>query len=219
MFMEELRNFRPKNQEGKIESEESLNALLLQFIILTAVRTREAREARWEEFDLHTGVWTCSSVRTMAVTKPVVYLSVPALQILRAMKARQAADGTAGEYVFVYGQQDASRLGQQMVGKPITSETHLVKFLQNTLGRQDLTVHGFRSTFKSWQVDHFPNYEIAGEMALGHTVGTAVRRIFARGATMIKQLRQLMDAWGEFCGRTEPPIRQDHPDASGQVGA
>jgi hypothetical protein len=120
------------------------------------------------------------------------------------MKARQAADGTAGEYVFVYGQQDAPRLGQQMVGRLITGETHLIKFLQNTLGRKDLTVHGFRATFKSWQVDHYPHFEIAGEMALDHAVGTEVRRIYARDAKMIKQRRQLMDAWAAYCGRTEP---------------
>jgi len=51
-FMAFLRNFRPKDREGNTETEESLNALLLQFIILTAVRTREARGARWGEFNL-----------------------------------------------------------------------------------------------------------------------------------------------------------------------
>jgi integrase len=54
-----LRNFRLKNREGKTESDESVNALLPQFIISTAVRAREARKARWKEFDLKSGVWTC----------------------------------------------------------------------------------------------------------------------------------------------------------------
>jgi integrase len=58
-FMAELRNLRLKIREGVRESEESLNALLLQFIILTAVRVRKAREARWKDFDLNSGLWAC----------------------------------------------------------------------------------------------------------------------------------------------------------------
>ncbi len=112
-------------------------------------------------------------------------------------------------------------MGQQMVGQPIMGDTHLIKFLQNTLGRKDLTVHGFRSSFKSWQVDHYPLFEIAGEMALDHAVGTEVRRIYARDAKMIKQRRQLMDAWAEYCGRPEPLDAKGYPDAdspaNGQV--
>jgi integrase len=204
-FMAELRNFRPKDREGNTENEECLNALLLQLVILTTVRTDQARGARWNEIDLDAEVWTCPPERTktgkVTAEPHVIYLNAPALQILKTLKARQAADGTAGE---VYGRQDAPRLGQQMVGKPITGDTHLIKFLQNTLGRKDLTVHGFRTAFKSWQVDHYPHLEIAGEMALDHAVGTEVRRIYARDARMTKQRRQLMDAWGEFCGRTEP---------------
>jgi integrase len=207
-FMAGLRNFRPKNREGIEETEESLNALLLQFIILTAVRTGQAREARWKEFNLDTKIWTCPPERTKTGKRSkaahVIYLSAPVLHILKTMEARQAADGTKGEYVFVYGQQDAPRMGQQMVGQPIMGDTHLIKFLQNTLGRRDLTVHGFRSTFKSWQVDHFPTYEIAGEMALDHAVGNEVRQIYARDATLVGQRRLLMDAWGEYCGRPEP---------------
>jgi len=224
-FMAGLRNFRPKNRQGIEETEESLNALLLQFIILTAVRTSQAREARWEEFNLNTKVWTCPPERTkfgkVSKTAHVIYLSAPALQVLKTMQVRQAADRTAGEYVFTYGQQDAPRMGQQMVGQPIMGDTHLIKFLQNTLGRKDLTVHGFRSSFKSWQVDHYPLFEIAGEMALDHAVGTEVRRIYARDAKMIKQRRQLMDAWAEYCGRPEPLDAKGYPDAdspaNGQV--
>src|SRR5262249_23717443 len=62
-FMARLRNFRAKKREGIEESEESLNALLLQLIILTAVRTRQAQEARWAEFNLDDSIWTCPPER------------------------------------------------------------------------------------------------------------------------------------------------------------
>jgi integrase len=67
------------------------------------------------------------------------------------------------------------------------------------MGRGDLTVHGFRSSFRDWAAERtsFPR-EVA-EMAPAHTVGDKVEAAYRRGDLFAKR-RQLMEAWAQFCG-------------------
>ena len=60
------------------------------------------------------------------------------------------------------------------------------------------TIHGFRSSFREWvgEATDFPR-DVA-EMALAHTVGSAVERSYRRGDSFDKR-RDLMAAWAEFC--------------------
>ena len=70
--------------------------------------------------------------------------------------------------------------------------------LLKRMGRTDITVHGFRSTFKDWasECSNFAN-EVS-EMALAHAVPTAVERAYRRG-DMFEKRGQLMAAWATFC--------------------
>jgi integrase len=67
------------------------------------------------------------------------------------------------------------------------------------MSRDDLTTHGFRSTFRDWAAERtaFPS-EVA-EMALAHVVGNKVEAAYRRGDLFDKR-RQLADAWAAFCG-------------------
>jgi integrase len=66
------------------------------------------------------------------------------------------------------------------------------------MGRGELTVHGFRSSFRDWAAERtgFPR-EVA-EAALAHTVGDKVEAAYRRG-DLFRKRRQLMDAWARFC--------------------
>ena len=66
------------------------------------------------------------------------------------------------------------------------------------MGRDDLTVHGFRSTFRDWSAErtNFPR-EVA-EMALAHAIPSAVEAAYRRGDLFDKR-RRLMEAWADFC--------------------
>ena len=78
-------------------------------------------------------------------------------------------------------------------------------FLKHSLGRPDVTIHGFRTTFGSWSVEH--GYEERdSEMALGHVVGNNVRNIYKRNAHRIEPRRLMMQAWADYCGQTTPPV-------------
>ncbi len=68
------------------------------------------------------------------------------------------------------------------------------------MGRDDLTAHGFRSTFRDWAAErtNYPN-EVA-EMALAHAVGDKVEAAYRRGDLFDKR-RKMMNAWAKFCSK------------------
>jgi integrase len=75
----------------------------------------------------------------------------------------------------------------------------MLKLLER-MGRSDLTVHGFRSTFRDWAAEctDFPNEVV--EMALAHTVASKTEAAYRRG-DLFEKRRQLMNVWAGFCGK------------------
>ena len=73
--------------------------------------------------------------------------------------------------------------------------------LLKRMGYEHVTVHGFRSTFKDWAAEctNYP-FEVR-ETALAHRVGDAVVRAYQR-TDLFDRRRELMDAWGRYCGTT-----------------
>src|SRR5262249_24596924 len=78
---------------------------------------------------------------------------------------------------------------------PITSKSvwRLVKAL-----RPDITVHGFRSTFRDWASECSDVPDRVVEAALAHVVGDAPEAAYRRG-DLFERRRQLMDAWARYC--------------------
>jgi integrase len=68
------------------------------------------------------------------------------------------------------------------------------------MDRLDITVHGFRSTFRDWAAEStaFPNHVV--EMALAHTVGNKVEAAYRRGGLLAKRQR-LAAEWAKFCAQ------------------
>ena len=81
-------------------------------------------------------------------------------------------------------------------GRPISNMAMAMTLRR--MRRGDLTVHGFRSSFRDWAAERtgFPA-EVA-EMALAHTVTDKVEAAYRRG-DMFQKRRQLMDAWARHC--------------------
>jgi integrase len=76
----------------------------------------------------------------------------------------------------------------------------MLKLLER-IGRADLTVHGFRSTFRDWAAErtNFPR-EVA-EQALAHSLPDKVEAAYRRSDLFDKR-RQMMDVWVRFCATT-----------------
>ncbi len=159
---------------GELRGRDGIAARALEFAILTAARTGEVIGATWAEFDLQGRLWTIPAERMKAGREHRVPLSAPALAILQALPKGEPSDR-----VF-----------------PL-SQMALLMTLRR-MGRGDLTVHGFRSTFRDWAAERtgFPA-EVA-EMALAHTVADKVEAAYRRGDLFAKR-RQLADAWAKFC--------------------
>lgn len=157
-------------------------ARALEFVILTAARSGEVRGMAWGEIDLEARLWTVPAARMKAGFIHEVPLSDAAMAILAGMK-EEGLKPT--DFVF-----PAPRGGS-------LSDMGLSQLLKR-MERADITVHGFRSTFRDWagETTQFGREEV--EMALAHTVASSVERAYRRGRALEKR-RDLMTAWAKYC--------------------
>jgi integrase len=81
-------------------------------------------------------------------------------------------------------------------GKPLSNMAMLV--LLRRMNRHDLTVHGFRSTFRDWAAEQTSYSNEVVEMALAHAVGNKVEAAYRRG-DLFEKRRQLMEDWACRC--------------------
>jgi integrase len=156
-------------------------ARALEFVILTAARSGEALGATWDETDFQSKTWTIPAERMKAGREHRVPLSAPALAILERLHASRIND-----FIFAGGKP----------GRPLSDMALLM--LLRRIGRDDVTVHGFRSTFRDWAAEstNFPRE--VGEMALAHAISSAVEAAYRRGELFDKR-RRLMEAWADYC--------------------
>ena len=158
---------------SELRQQQDLAARALELNILTVARSAETLGAKWTEIDLKQKMWTVPAERMKSGREHRVPLSQRAVQILGELKHD-------GDRVF-----------------KLHSMSLLIK-LQQHMKHRDLTVHGFRSTFRDWCAEqtNFPS-DVA-KMALAHAIGDPVEEAYRRGDMFAKR-RQLMDAWSEFC--------------------
>lgn len=171
-------------------------ARALEFCILNASRTAEIIGAQWGEIDLDAKLWTVPAERMKMKKEHRVPLGKRAIAILKEMETIRH-----GDFVFP-GMREATGL----------SNMSLLAVLKR-MDRPDLTVHGFRSTFRDWAAEstNFPR-ELA-EKALAHAVRSEVEAAYQRGDLLAKR-GKMMDAWAAFCavkrepGAAIPMLRQ-----------
>jgi integrase len=66
------------------------------------------------------------------------------------------------------------------------------------MGHDDITVHGFRSTFRDWAAEQTHHQNHVVEKALAHTIGDKVEAAYRRGELLAKR-RELMTDWASYC--------------------
>lgn len=169
--------------------------MALEFVILTAARSQEVRLATWKEVDLENGLWTVPAEHMKMRHEHRVPLSPEAMAVLHSAMAIKR-DGT--DLIF------PGANGGSM------SDMTLLAVLRRM--KEETTVHGFRSSFRTWVAEetNFPG-EVA-EAALAHQNPNEVERAYQRGGLLDKR-RKLMDAWAAYCANDTTlakvvPIRQ-----------
>ncbi|MCG7971860.1 MAG: site-specific integrase [Candidatus Thiodiazotropha taylori] len=164
----------------------STSAFALQFQTLTATRTSEVLQAKWDEIDLDKGVWTLPSGRMKARREHRIPFSDAALCILAALHHLEA-----NPYLFP-GFRHSRPLSNMAVLQLMRGMGYGVN------GNQGEHVpHGFRSSFRDWSVEisNFPR-DVA-EMALAHAIKNKVEAAYRRG-DLIEKRRKMMQEWANY---------------------
>jgi integrase len=145
--------------------------------------------ARWGEIDWAAKVWSVPADRMKAGREHRVPLSDAALTVLEAVRPLALArDGKPDPAAPVFpGPRRAL---------PMSNMTMLM--LLRRMGRDDLTAHGFRSTFSDWAAERTAYPREVVEMALAHTIENRVEAAYRRG-DLFEKRRRLMADWGRFC--------------------
>lgn len=169
-----------------LRKQSGVAARALEFTVLTAARTGEALGMKPGEIDFDRAVWTVPAARMKGGKEHEVPLSRQAIRILKAQPE--------GEYLF-----QGSK-----AGAPLSNMAMLT--VLKRMGRSELTVHGFRSTFRDWAANetNFPR-ELC-EAALAHAIGNKAESAYLR-SRLLEKRRLLMAAWARYC---ETPVRRGH---------
>jgi integrase len=185
----------------ELRVEQGSAARALEFLVLVAARSQEVLKARWSEFELRAvpvitrdkdgvetevmgPVWIVPAPRMKKRKDHRVPLAPEAVELLRALPVEDGND-------FVFIGRDA--------GQPL-GHTTLPQLLNRRMGR-DVTVHGFRSSFRDWSSERTAFPDGVCEAALAHVKGKT-ERAYQRGDLFDKR-RALMNAWSTYC--SSPP--------------
>lgn len=168
------------------------SARTLEFLILTASRSGEARGARWSE--IGDGVWTVPAERMKRGVPHRVPLSKEAQAVLKRVR------GLDETFVFpsaVRARDGSNRAQSVMVFKPLLKR----------MNRTGFTVHGFRSSFRDWCSESAHADREVAEMSLSHTTGNEVERAYAR-SDLFERRQKLMNAWARYASNTAGGVVQ-----------
>jgi integrase len=170
---------------AELDQRSATAAKALQFTILTACRTSEVLEMTWEEIDMSARLWTIPASRMKGGVIHRVPLTDAMLHILEQMQA------LASTYVFE---------GQKR-HKPLSNMSMLM--LLRRMRQGNITVHGFRSSFRDWTAETASAPREVAETALAHQIGTDVERAYAR-SDLLERRSILMAVWGNHLTKTDP---------------
>ena len=157
--------------------------LCFRFVVLTAVRSGEARGATWGEVDLGKREWRIPGSRMKGGAEHRVPLSRAAVAVLEAARILR------NDSALVFPSPVAP-------AQPISDMT-LTKLLRTTGLAERATVHGFRSSFKNWCMERTDAPWAVGEAALAHTLGNATEQAYAT-SDLFERRRMLMEAWADY---------------------
>jgi integrase len=166
----------------KLREREAIAARALEFVILTAARTGEVIGARWDEISIEDRVWVVPADRMKANREHRVPLTDEAIALLRVLPK-------VGKNPFVF-------IGQRTEGLSNMAMAVLLKRMK----MEEVTVHGFRATFKTWTAERTSYPRDLAEAALAHVSGDKVEQAYMRG-DMLGRRREMMTAWAKFCGK------------------
>ena len=152
--------------------------LALEFVVLTACRSGEARGATWDEIDLESRTWTIPASRMKAGVQHRIPLTTACVAVLNTAKE------TFGDNGFIFPSYRRKQLPDY--------------YLSGLLRKAGIpcVTHGFRSTFRDWCAETGVSRELA-ESALAHVVQNQTEAAYFR-TDLLDQRREVMVRWNEY---------------------
>ncbi len=175
----------------ELRKSDGVSARALEFCILTATRTGEVLHAKWSEISFENETWTIPASRMKSEKEHRVPLSTEAISILAGV-----ARHSTGEYIF-------TSLGRD---RPMSTNSMLMT-LRNI--ENEVTVHGFRSTFRDWTAEKTAFAREVCEAALAHVVLNKTEAAYRRGDLFLKR-KKLMNEWASYCNHPKAPSAIAH---------
>jgi integrase len=170
-----------------LRDREGTAARALEFTIHTAARTGEVIGAKSDEIDLDGKTWTVPAGRMKAGKEHRVPLSERAIALLRELPSE-----AGNEHVFIGPTAGAGLSNMSMTA------------VLRRMGRGDITVHGFRSSFMDWAHEQTNYPKVVIDLMLAHAIGDKVEAAYRRSDLLSKR-RALAEAWSKYC--CSPPMQ------------
>ncbi len=162
--------------------------LAFEFLILTGARTSEILNATWDEVDLGGGRWIIPARRMKAGVEHRVPLSPRALEII------EAAQMLRGTSLYLFPKPESN--------KPLSNMVFLMALRR--MHRDEVTPHGFRSSFRDWAAEQTQFSRAVCEAALAHTLRNRTEAAYNR-TDLFARRRELMEAWSAFATSASEP--------------
>jgi integrase len=165
------------------------SARALEVTVLTLVRTTETRHMRWPQLDREAGLWDLGGDATKNARAKRTPLPKQTLTYLH-----EVYDSRVSDLVFP---------GRDL--KSPMSENTMLKHLKEITGDPTLTVHGFRTTFRTWAQEETEFEEEIVEHCLHHITGDKAEKAYKRGEAL-KKRRVVMQAFADFATRSPAKV-------------
>ena len=170
-------------------TEASKTALLaFEFLILTATRTNEVINATWSEIDLKEKTWTIPGNRMKTKREHRIPLSRHCIEILKEVRK--------------LSMDNLSVFPNLLTGKPLSNMVFLMLLRRM---KQDVTAHGFRSSFRDWASERTNIPHDVCEAALAHNLKDKTEAAYKR-TDLFDKRRELMESWAAFVTRTQADV-------------
>lgn len=158
---------------------DAISARALELLILTASRTDEIRLSKWSEIDLNKKMWVIPKERMKSKIEHRVTLCDEAIELIRNLPR-------INEYVFPGSKNN----------KPLSNGA-MCQLLKR-MGYREITVHGFRSTFRDWIAEQTSFSGRLAETAMAHKLSNETEAAYQR-RDMIQKRFKMMRAWSNYC--------------------
>jgi integrase len=178
---------------SKLAANSDQSARALEVAVLTFARTIEVQNMRWSQLDLEGGLWDLGTLDTKNERFKRTPLPRQTLAYLREAYEGRVSD----DFVFP----------GRSLAKPISNMT-MLKHLKEITADETLTVHGFRTTFRTWAQEETDFEEEIVEHCLHHITGDDAEKAYKRGEAL-RRRRIVMQAFADFA--TRPPNNKVRP--------